>query len=222
MQFNRRELLGTAGALALTSGLPNSSFAQTQPVRGGTFFIHYPYEQRILNPAVQTSTSIYQSGGKVMGVARRPGPNGAITPVLATSWQASTDGKTYTFKLREGVRWHDGAEFTFADVQFTALEIWKKVQNFGSVLQENLQSVDVPDKHTAIFHYSQPMPESLLMRALCDLGYVAPKQFAGKDIRENPVNNAPIGTGPTKFVEYQRGQHIILARKRDYWQKDKP
>src|SRR5690606_19363866 len=133
--------------------------------------------------------------------------DGKVVPQLATSWEATPDGKTVTFRLREGVKWHDGKPFTSADVQYNALELWKKHLNFATGLQQNLEAVDTPDAHTAVFHYSRPIPLDLLLRALADLGYVVPRHvFEGTNVLENPANTAPIGTGPFRFVEYQRGQ----------------
>ncbi len=119
--------------------------------------------------------------------------------------------------------WHDGKPFTSADVQYTALEMWKKHLNYGTQLQQYLEAVDTPDAHTAVFRYSRPMPLNLLLRALCDLGYIAPRHvFEGTNILENPANTAPIGTGPFKFVQYERGQFIIAERNPNYWRKEFP
>ena len=78
--------------------------------------------------------------------------------------------------------WHDGKPFTAADVQYTAMELWKKYLNYGTQLQQYLDAVDTPDSHTAVFRYSRPMPLDLLLRALCDLGYIAPRHvFEGTE-----------------------------------------
>jgi peptide/nickel transport system substrate-binding protein len=69
-------------------------------------------------------------------------------------------------------------------------------------------------RHTAVFRYSHPMPLELLLAAMPDLGDPVPKHvFEGTDILRNEYNTAPIGTGPFKFVEYQRGQYLIAKRK---------
>ena len=83
--------------------------------------------------------------------------------------------------------------------------------------------MDTPDPHTAVFRYSRPMPQDLLLRALADLGYIAPKHvFAGTDVLNNPANTAPIGTGPFKFVRYERGQYVIAERNPSYWKPGEP
>lgn len=163
------------------------------------------------------------AGGKENRSLQRRPRDTAFVPQLATSWEASDDGKTVTFRLREGVKWHDGEDFTSADVAYNALELWKKHLNFSTNLQRNLEAVDTPDAHTAVFRYSKPIPLGLLVRAPADLGYVVPRHiYEGTDVLDNPANNAPIGTGPYRFIEYQRGQHIIAERNPDYWREGLP
>ena len=67
------------------------------------------------------------------------------------------------------------------------------------------------------------MPLNLLLRALPDLGYISAKHlYEGGDIRQNPTNLAPVGTGPFKFVKYERGQYIIADRNANYWRPNAP
>ncbi len=218
MSLTRRGAL----LLAPMAALPFTHRAAAQAAgdvrRGGVLTSHLSGEQRILNPALRASTGVYVITSKIMESLVDLGPDGKPVGVLATEWMAAPDGKTVTFTLRDGVQWHDGKPFTSADVQYTAMELWKKYLNYGTQLQQYLAAVDTPDPHTAVFRYSRPMPLDLLLRALCDLGYIAPRHvFEGTDILENPANTAPIGTGPFKFVEYQRGQYVIADRNPAYW-----
>lgn len=176
--------------------------ADETPQYGGTLVVHYANEQRILNPALRASTGVYEVAGKIVESLVDLDNEGNIVPVLATAWQSSPDGKIITFKLREGVKWHDGKPFTSSDVQYSALEFWQKRLNFSTTLQRNLATVETPDSLTVVFHYTKPMPQDLLLRALVDLGYVIPRHlYEGADVLNNPYNTAPIGTGPFKFVE---------------------
>jgi peptide/nickel transport system substrate-binding protein len=223
MRLTRRDALLSVSATLFSSFLPNMSFSQEAPRRGGVLTAHLGSEQRILNPALRASTGVYLITSKIMEALVDLDSNGNPAPVLAASWEATPDGKTVTFKLRQGVTWHDGKPFTAADVQYTAIEMWKKHLNYGTQLQQYLEAVDTPDPHTAVFRYARPMPLNLLLRALCDLGYIAPRHvFEGTNILENPANTAPIGTGPFKFVQYERGQFIIAERNPNYWRKDSP
>lgn len=227
MRLSRRHLLLSGAGLAamaggLPLGLPGSALAQ-EPRRGGVLTVHLGSEQRILNPALRASTGVYIITSKIIEPLVDLGEGGRIVPVLATAWESTPDGKTITFRLREGVQWHDGKPFTSADVQYSAMEQWKKHLNYGTTLQLYLEAVETPDAHTAVFRYSRPMPLDLLLRALCDLGYVVPKHvFEGSNVLENPANTAPIGTGPFKFVEYQRGQYVIAERNPNYWRQGFP
>ena len=204
-------LAGAASAIVAT---PLSA----QDVKtGGTAVMHMNTEQRILNPALRASTGVYNISGKIVEPLIDKSYDG-YEPVLATEWSSSEDGLAITVKLREGVNWHDGEPFVCDDVAFTAMEMWKPLLNYSSALQQNLESVDCPDPHTAVFNYSRPMPLDLFVAAMPDLGHPMPKHlYEGTDILENEYNNAPVGTGPFKFVEYERGQYVMAERNDDYW-----
>ena len=110
------------------------------------FTVHYAAEQRQLNPSIQASTGVYIIGGKIQENLVDLDADGQPVGVLAESWEASPDGKTVTFKLRKGITWHDGKPFTSADVEFTAMNMWKKILNYGSTLQLFLTAVETPDR----------------------------------------------------------------------------
>ena len=223
LEINRRTALLTSAAIAANVINPMRAFAQETPRKGGVFNVHYGAEQRQLNPSIQASTGVYIIGGKIQENLVDLDANGQPVGVLAESWEASPDGKTVTFKLRKGVTWHDGKPFTSADVEFTAMNMWKKILNYGSTLQLFLTAVETPDAETAIFKYERPMPLKLLLRALPDLGYISAKHlYESGDIRQNPTNLSPVGTGPFKFVKYERGQYIIADRNENYWRPNAP
>lgn len=219
---NTLKFLGVSLCL-MAAGIVATSAASPEPQHGGTLNVHMAAEQRVLNPAIRASTDVYLIGSKIVEPLVDLDSNGQPVGILATAWFSSADGKTITFSLRQGVKWHDGKPFTSADVQYTALELWKKYLNYGTTLQQYLEAVETPDEHTAVFRYSRPIPLDLLLRALPDLGYVAPKHlYEGTNVLENPVNNAPVGTGPFKFLRYERGQYVIAERNPDYWRKGFP
>lgn len=202
------------------------SHAQT-PQRGGTLVATYALEQRALSPAVQAAMGVYQIGAKIQEPLINLVYDGAgglkLEPALATSWSSTPDGLAITVNLREGVKWHDGKDFTSADVAYSALNVWKAVQNYGNVLFASLEAVDTPNDHTAIFRFSKPMPLDLFTAAMPDLGTPVPRHlYEGKDVRSNPANLAPVGTGPFILVEYRRGQYALLKRNPNYWRKGLP
>ena len=222
MRTTRRDALILASGLALLANARTAAAADTV-TRGGTLTAHLSGEQRILNPALRASTGVYAITSKMIEALVDLDTEGKPVGVLATKWEAAPDGKTITFTLRQGVKWHDGKPFTSADVAYNAMELWKVHLNYGTQLQQYLTAVDTPDEHTAVFRYSRPMPLDLLLRALCDLGYVVPRHvFAGTNVLENPANTAPVGTGPFKFVRYERGQYVMADRNPDYWREGFP
>jgi peptide/nickel transport system substrate-binding protein len=143
-------------------------------------------------------------------------------PGLAKSWKISDDGKTYTFKLQEGVKFHDGKPFTSADVKFSIEEVLKKVHPRGAGYFQELVGIETPDPLTVIFKLENPAPYLIKSLSSSDSPMIAKHLFEGIDPRNNPTANKPIGTGPFKFVEWKKGQYIHLEKNKDYWQKGLP
>lgn len=224
--LNRRSFLHlTASAAALTA-MPGLGWAQGEtPVKGGRLIVAGDSEPANLNPAIVASNGVFFVASKIVESLAEQSYDGkdGLSPRLATAWEGSADGLTATFKLREGVTWHDGKPFTSADVAFSALEVWKKLQNLGRVVFKNLESVETPDDHTAVFKFSQPTPFQLIRNALPVVTSVVPKHlYEGTDIAKNPANQALVGTGPFKFGEHKPGEYYLLKRNEAYWQKDQP
>jgi peptide/nickel transport system substrate-binding protein len=144
-----------------------------------------------------------------------------IQPELATSWQWSEDGKALTFKLREGVKWHDGKPFTSADVKCTFEMLQGKSQNkFRKNPRKdwyfNLEEVTTEGDLQATFHLKRPQPAMLAMLAS---GY-SPIYACHVSAAQQRTN--PIGTGPFKFVELKQNESIKLVKNPDYFKKGLP
>jgi peptide/nickel transport system substrate-binding protein len=144
-----------------------------------------------------------------------------IVPDLATSWTWSDGGRKLTFALREGVTWHDGKPFTAADVKCTWDLLAGKAKdnfkiNFRKGWYTNVDSVTVNGDHEASFNLKAPQPALL---ALLASGFtpVYPCHVPPREMRQ-----APVGTGPFKFVEYKTNQSIKLIRNPNYWKPGLP
>jgi peptide/nickel transport system substrate-binding protein len=145
----------------------------------------------------------------------------SIVPDLAESWKWSDDGKILTFKLRHGVKWHDGQPFTAADVKCTwdlltgrskeRLRVNPRKAWYG-----NLQEVTVNGDDEAVFHLGRPQPALLTLLAS---GYspVYPCHVPPAQMRQHPI-----GTGPFKFVEFKPNESIKLTKNPDYWKPGLP
>src|SRR5262245_24464135 len=196
--------------------------AQSQPVRGGTLVMVVQPEPPTLGSYISTSGPIGQVATKVYEGLLEYDFDLKPRPGLAQSWTVSPDGKTVTFKLQDGVKFHDGQPFTSADVKFSVLEVLKKVHPRGPNTFRAVQDIETPDPATAVFRLSEPAP--YMMMALS--GYESPMLpkhiFEKGDIRNHEYANRPVGTGPFKFVEWQKGQYMRFDRNADYWRKGRP
>lgn len=144
-------------------------------------------------------------------------------PDLAESWTVSPDGRAYTFKLRTGVTWHDGQPFSSADVKFTFDEVLLKYYARTKAGLENvLDGIDTPDASTVVMRFKQPYGP-LLQRLDASEAPILPRHiYAGSDVQNNPANLRPVGTGPFKFVEYQKGESVRLVRNERYFKPGLP
>jgi len=216
--FMARWLSGCAMA-ALALGLAASAHAQK---RGGTLVMLVQPEPPTLASYASTAAPIGQVTAKIFDGLAEYDFNLKPVPSLAESWTIAPDGKTITFKLRRDVKFHDGKPFTSADVRFSVLEVLAKVHPRGPGTFREVKAIDTPDPHTAIFRLENPAP--YLMMALS--GYESPMLpqhvYGAGDIKAHPNANRPVGTGPFKFVDWQKGQFVRLDRNPDYWKKDRP
>jgi peptide/nickel transport system substrate-binding protein len=208
--------LGLAPALAVAQDGGNID-------PGGTLIVAADSEPANLNPAMVASNGVFFVSSKVIEPLAEMDYEMGLRPLLATSWEGSDDGSTFTVDLREGVTWHDGEPFTSEDVAFSAMEVWKQYGNLGRSFFANLESVDTPDDFTAVFNFSAPMPGQLMESAMPALTSVVPEHlYAGTDIPTNPHNLDPVGTGPYTFAEYRPGELYRLTAYEDYWDEGKP
>lgn len=139
----------------------------------------------------------------------------------------SRDGKTYVYHLRHNARWHDGAPVTSADVKFS----WQAVvnPNNNTLHREGyteISSIDTPDRYTVVVHLKRRYPPfvSKFFAPLQEGGKpILPAHILGKysSINQVPFNAAPVGSGPFRFVKWERGREIVLERN-DFYYKGVP
>jgi peptide/nickel transport system substrate-binding protein len=136
---------------------------------------------------------------------------GETQPDLAKSWDISPDGLTYTFHLQTGVKFHDGTPMTADDVKFSLDRARApKSTTAQPQLFASIQSVDVVDPATVKITLKHPDGDFLYNMGWGDAVIVSPKT-AKTDA------TTPIGTGPFKFVDWVKGDHIDLVKNPDYW-----
>ena len=219
MKLARSFTLSLAVVLGTALLLPGAGVAQK---RGGTLVMLVQPEPPTLASYVSTSGPIGQVTGKVYEGLLEYDFNLKPIPGLAESWKVSPDGRTITFTLQKGVKFHDGKAFTSADVKFSVLEVLKKNHPRGPATFREVTEIDTPDAQTAIFRLATPAPYLLMALSGYESPMLPKHLFEGTDVKASKYANAPVGTGPFKFVEWQRGQFIRLDRNPDYWKKGRP
>lgn len=137
--------------------------------------------------------------------------DGSIRPALAHSWEISEDGKTYTFNLREGVKFHDGTDFNADDVKFSLDRARAEDStNAQKALFASISDVQVVDELTVQVNLSNPNGAFIANMAWGDAIIVAPESV-------DMAATNPVGTGPFKFTRWLQGDSIEIERNPDYW-----
>lgn len=213
----RSALAAAALALAATGALPAA--AQTPP---NVLIVGQIAEPQSLDPHTVTASNDFRILVNVYdGLVRYKDGTLEVEPALAESWEISEDGKTYTFKLREGVKFHDGSDFNAEAVKFNFDRMLKEDHPFYDTgpfpLSFNFASVEevnAIDAQTVEFKLKEPFAPFLSNLAYPTGLIVSPTAVEqhGKDFGRNPS-----GTGPFKFVEWQSNQRVVIERNPDYW-----
>ena len=212
--------LAVAGCSSGGSG--ESGDADGEPRKGGTALVAMTQEPGGMNPLFNDQSGSFLSfwAQEPLFVAR---PDGSFDPVLAAELPSadnggvSKDGRTVTFKLRDGVTWSDGKPFSAEDVKFTFEVIQDpKSTALPPSAYDLVESVEVVDDLTARVRMSKPNPYFLGL-----FQQVLPKhKFDSTAVTtDHPQTRLPLGTGPFVFEEFNEGDKIVLKRNEDYWNK---
>ena len=243
--WTRRRVLKAGTAMTAASLLPFRALAavpnefdgskfqlaapEPNPKRGGT--LRYGITMRMPHFDFHQSGTINNLGSQGCMydnlIRRDPRDSGkTIIPDLAHSWEIAEDGKTYTFFLRKGVEFHDGAELTSADVKATFDRIAKPPQGISiprSVLFRAVEEITAPDKYTVQFKLKEPRSSSFMMAAIASgwNGIVRKQTLEDNGYNLRKVANIP-GTGPFRSVKYVENETRIMEKNPNYWNKGLP
>ncbi len=212
---------------------------------GGNLIVALDGDMVLADPAlVSDGNSLYVQAQVVQGlVGLKPGTISTVEPVLASALPTiSADGKTYTFKLRSGVKFHDGTPLNAAAVKFN-YDRWAAFPKgdlqdngyyYGAVFggfgaDSNVASVDAPDDSTVVINLKNPQSNFLLTQTLQVFGIESPDALKKGNADSTPIANNKyaqgqlpqgqdmVGTGPFIFKEWVPGDHITLVRNPSYW-----
>ena len=212
--------------LLLACVFASSIFAVTTHVRAAenTLIFPEPNEPKTLSPNFVADIGTYHASSNIYShlVAMDWGVTGGTAAYgdLAESWKYSDDLKTITFKLHSGVKWHDGKPLTSADVMFTYNRMIEKKYPYAAYLK-NIQTIEAPDPLTVVFNLKNPDVSIVPMMAQAAgwTGKIYPKHLweSQPGFDTGPYVNKPIGSGPFKFVSWDKGGSIELGANKDYF-----
>src|SRR5262247_1718485 len=211
--------LALAGLLLLSAGLAHDAYAQTKP-EGEMRWALY----------VTLAPVWFDPGESVIGVLTpfwilyalhdalvKPMPGNHLTPSLAESWTVSQDQKTYDFKLREGLKFHNGDPFTAEDVKFSFL----RTKGAGAkLLQEKVRDISIVSPYRIRFVLSEPFPDFMTYYGTLatGAGWIVPKKYF-EQVGSDGFKKAPVGLGPYKFVSNTPGVELVMEAYEGYWRK---
>jgi peptide/nickel transport system substrate-binding protein len=200
---------------------PEPSSGETSgPKTGGTLQVAFQNEWAGLDPHTVSSYSSYQILNNVLEGLTTFDDDLNLQPGLAESWEQSEDGKTWTFHLRQGVKFHNGREMTADDVKWSferLIDPATGAGNAGRVGPPETQ-IEVIDPYTVAITHPEPFgifPQSI--------GFDKSSGIVAKEsLEEDGTISIPIGTGPFKITDVQGTTRLVLERNEDYWQEGLP
>lgn len=189
---------------------------------GGSLVMGQTGDPAHLNSAITAAGITHFTAGRLFNSLVQWTTDDKVVPDLADSWEISKDGLTYTFHLVKNATWHDGGPFTSADVKFSIEQVLYKYHPRGKTSFGAVDTVETPDAYTAIIRMKNPYPAFLSFLGNFYAPILPKHLYDGTDILNNPYNLKPVGTGPFKFMEWVKGDHITVVRNENYFKKGKP
>ena len=171
-----------------------------------------------LNPAITTNGGVHTAAALLYDGLLALDNTLAPQPALATRWEVLDGGARYRFHLRQNVQWHDGQPFTSADVKFTFDSLLLRFHaRTRASMGPALLGIDAIDDSTVEFRFRRPYAP-MLQQLDAEEAPIMPKHlYSGRDALRNPVNLAPVGTGPYRFVSYQASGEIRYTANEHYF-----
>src|SRR6185312_16034248 len=206
-----RRVLAVALLLPMTlGGLASSAKAATGPTSANTLSIGWATETQTLDPAGHVQNPDIWVTVNVYDQLIRVGADGkSLNPDLATSWDLSKDGLTYTFHVRPNVVFQDGTKLTAEDIRYDFVRAMNPAQSWSWTLTA-IKSVAAPDPSTIVFTLKHPWGPFLSDVALFDTGIYPEAYF--KKVGAKGLAKNPIGTGPYALDKWVPGQYLRLKK----------
>lgn len=210
-------------ALAIFGYRYGKAHITSSPAQGGDYVEAVVGGPRLINPALAASNDIDRDlVTLIFSGLMRTAEDGSLITDLATSYTISDDGKVYTFKLREGVLWHDGTAFSSADVAATIAYIKNPAWNSPFASRYKNVTVETPDDKTVVFTLGEPFAPFLSMLTVRIMPQHLWQDILPENAGRTDLDLKPVGTGPFKFKSFARDTKgaiitYTLARNPDYY-----
>ena len=217
MELTRRDLLKGAAALGAAAGVPLTAGgpAQAQTTQKKELVVAQGGDISKFDPHFSTSSNDIRISFNLFDnlVSRRP--DGKLHPGLATEWK--TQGPTaWAFKVRQGVKWHNGDPFSSADAKFSLERTFDPTMKTRvNTVFTTIERIEAPDAGTLIIHTKKPDP-LLPARLAFYGGQIIPKKYV-EAVGGDTFNAKPVGTGPVKFVSWTKDDKVVLDANPSYW-----
>ncbi|MFP3953628.1 MAG: ABC transporter substrate-binding protein [Candidatus Acetothermia bacterium] len=140
-------------------------------------------------------------------------------PAIAKSWEVSEDGLTWTFHIREGIKFHNGRTLVAGDIEYSLERIMDPDTGSGAAWRlATVENISAPDDDTVVIALQNPYPGLLTKVG----GYKGMAIVAKENVESGKINTRPVGTGPFEFVEHVPGDRVVLSKNEEYWEEELP
>jgi peptide/nickel transport system substrate-binding protein len=228
--ISRRSMLKTSAGAGITAAMiagmtfPRSMMAQT-PVAAeippkelsGTAIHALSGEPQSFNPDFQGDDNLWPIACNIYNSLFSLDNDFNVIPELATGYEVAEDGLSITIPLNPLASWHDGEPVTSADVKYTLEQIVATPSATASSLIAAVETVETPDDHTAVLQLSRPSASVIGFLSWYGVFILPAHIYEGTDWATNEANQAPIGSGPFRFVSYEPGATVELEANTEYF-----
>ncbi|HYG61602.1 MAG TPA: ABC transporter substrate-binding protein [Thermoanaerobaculia bacterium] len=220
---NHLKSLTLAAALLLSFAGCGRETPEPRPARqperkggGGELRVILPLEPRVLDPNSMRDEAALVVAPSVFSKLVTLDVDARLLPQLAESWTTSPDGRVYTFRLRDGVRWHDGHPFSADDVRWSLTALGRE-PSFATEVFQRIAAIETPDPRTVVIRLREPWSPFLSMLAWYGT-YILPRhRQEARGAHGFQPGELPVGTGPFRVESWEPGRSITLAANRAYF-----
>ena len=217
MELTRRDLLKGAAALGAAASVPLTAGgpAQAQTTQKKELVVAQGGDVAFFDPHMSTSSNDIRVSFNLFDNLTSRRPDGKLYPGLSTEWKLSGP-TTWTFKLRQGVKFHNGDAFTSADAKFSIERTYDPAAKTRvATVLTTIDRIEAPDPTTLIIHTKKPDP-LLPARLAFYAGQIVPEKYVNA-VGADTFNRKPVGTGPVRFVSWTKDDRLVLEANPDYW-----